>query len=224
MSLNAKKIKGKTKFERPPALEAGTYPARLVQIIGMGLQKQRAFKGEEKDPKIDLHLTYELVDEFLLDEDGNDIPDKPRWISETIPLNSLDSDLAKSTKRYYALDPSCEYDGEWPELVGFPCMLTLSADQSKKDKDVIYNNVASVQTMREKDAKKMPDLINPSKVFDFYEPDLDVFLSLPTWMQDQIKENLDYEGSELEAMLGSSDRKEQPKKETKEEDNSDEDW
>lgn len=201
MSLNAKKIKTESKFERPPALEPGTYPGRTVQMIGLGLQKQRPFKGEEKGPKQELYITYELADEFLLDEDGNDIEDKPRWISETIPMNALSSDLAKSTKRYYALDPSEEFGGDFAKLLDIPCMLTISADVSKKDKDVIYNNIASVQTMRAKDASKAPDLVNEVKLFDFYEPSLEVFMSLPEWMQSKIKESLDYEGSDLEAML-----------------------
>lgn len=39
-------------------------------------------------------LTYELCTEFMKDEQGNDIEDKPRWLSESIPLLPLDSELA----------------------------------------------------------------------------------------------------------------------------------
>lgn len=134
MSMNVKKLKteGGGNFKRPPALEAGAYWARVVQIIGLGLQKQRPFKGEEKDPKMELMITYELADEFMLDDDGNELEDKPRWISETITLNSLEVDLAKSTKRYYALDPQVEHDGDFVKLIGSPCNIVLTHSQARR--------------------------------------------------------------------------------------------
>lgn len=228
--MNAKKVKNTGGGMKQPPLEAGTYPSRVAQVICLGLQAQQPYKGEPKDPKIDIRMTYELSDEFIVDAEGNEDQDKPRWISEDFPLNSLDSDLAKSTKRYYALDPSVDHGGDFAKLVGSPCMLTLSKTPDRKDKDKFYNNVVSVQTMRSKDAEKAPDLKNESKVFDFYNPDIEVFLSLPTWLQEKIKEALDFGGSELEALISSTpktEEKEEPKKskpEIKEEEGTDEDW
>lgn len=217
MTMNGKNIPNTgTKRERPDALDAGTYPARIVQVISLGLQAQRPYQGEEKPPKIELRVTYELADEFMKDEDGNEDETKPRWISEDFPLNSLDSDLAKSTKRYLAIDPTMEYGGDWSKVVGTPCVLTVTQNPSKKDKDVIYNNVANVSTMRQKDADKLPELQNETKVFDFYEPDMEVFGSLPTWLQDKIKESLDFEGSKLEnALKGAGEPTQKPKSEPK---------
>ena len=154
-------------------------------------------------------------------------------------MNSLDSDLAKSTKRYLALDPDMEHDGDFAQLIDTPCMVTLTRSPSKKDKDTVYNNVYSVQTMRTKDAARAPALVNGTKVFDVDEPDLEVFLSLPTWMQTKIKENLDYGGSDLEKLLeghdeGSPDKGsskgnkassgKKSKKGNKDNDDEDEDW
>jgi hypothetical protein len=201
MSLNAKNYKQESKFKRPDPVEAGTYPARVVQIISLGLQKQNPYKGEAKDPKHMLYVTYEMLDEFLKDEDGNDIEDKPRWLSEDFTMNSLDSDLAKSTKRYLSLDPSMEYEGDWAQLAGAPCMITVIQRPSSKDKEKIFNNIASVSTMRPKEAAKAPDLKNPPKVFDIDNPDMEVFFSLPEWLQTRIKENLEYEGSMLETQI-----------------------
>jgi len=201
MALNAKDYKLESKFERPDPLEAGTYPGRVVWVISKGLQKQDDFKGEEKAPKHELYIMYELLDEFLKDEDGNDIPEKPRFIGETFTMNSLDSDLAKSTKRYYALDPSMEYDGDWSKLAGTPCMITIIQNASKKDKTKVYNNITGISTMRDKDAKKAPELVNEPKVFDIDDPDMEVFMSLPLWLQDNIKENLEFGGSPLEKLL-----------------------
>lgn len=195
MALNARKApKGGKAF---PPMEAGTMPARLVQIIDLGIQPQ-VYKGEEKAPKNELMTTYEFSDEFLPDEDGNPNPEKPRWLSETFPLNNLDSEKAKSTLRYYALDPNEEHDGEWPELIETPVMVTVVEWEKQGKKG---NNIAATSAMRSKDAAKAPPLVNPPKVFLLDDPDIEIFLSLPDWVQDKIKSNLEYEGSLLESRL-----------------------
>ena len=199
MSLNAKDYKQESKFETPAPLEAGTYPARVVQVISLGLQKQQPYKGEPKPPKDDLYVTYELLDEFLLDEDGEEDLTKPRWQSETFPMNSLDSDLAKSTKRYLAIDPTMAHDGDWAELIGAACMVTLVQNPGKgNNSERIFNNVASVQTMRTKEASKASPLVNKGKVFDISSPDMEVFFALPKFLQDKMKGNLNFAGSALE--------------------------
>lgn len=210
MSLNVKTIKTESNFVRPPALGAGTYPAAPVQVLGLGLQEQRPFKGEAKPPKQEVMITYEMSDEFLMDEEGEEDLTKPRWVNETFPLNSLDVDLATSTKRYNAIDPDMKFGGDFSQLVGVPCLIVLSASPSKKDPDVIYNNVTSVNTMRAKDAAKMDGLVNPSKVFDFYEPDMEVFNSIPEWIQNKMKDSLDYGGSDLEALVNGGDKGKEP--------------
>ena len=179
MALNAREYKQESKFKPADPLEPGSYPARVVQIISCGLQEQDPYKGEPKPPKHELHVTYELLDEFMEDEEGNELEDKPRWISENFTMNSLDSDLAKSTKRYYALDPDEDYEGDWAKLAGTPCTVILAQNKSKKTGKV-YNNVTGLSTMRAKEAKKAPELVNPPKVFDIDDPDMEIFGSLPS--------------------------------------------
>lgn len=222
MALNARKIpntgNGSNMVAQP--LDPGSYPARVAQIISLGLQKQRPYKGEEKQPRHELYITYELLDEFMEDKEGNILEDKPRWISETIPLHSLDADLAKSTKRYLALDPKMVHDGDWAQIAETPCNVVLTQKKSQQG-DRVYNNVADVSSMRPKEADKAPDLKNPPKVFDIDEPDAVIFWSLPTWLQDKMKENLDYGGSALEKLVeagkvdSSKEDKEEPKARTK---------
>ena len=196
--LNASKLPSTSNAKPIPPLDAGSYPARLVQILLMGIQKNRPYKGEEKAPSLKIRLTYEMLDEFMKDDDDNDIPEKPRWISEDLPFFPLKADLAKSTKRYYALDADSEHGGDWSQLLSSPCMVTLVQSAGK---DKIYNNVAAVSAMRPKEAAKAPPLVNEGKIFDFYSPDMDVFSSLPDWLQEETKNALDYAGSPLEAIL-----------------------
>jgi hypothetical protein len=196
--LNSKKLPSTSNAKPIPALDAGSYPARLVQILLMGIQKNRPYKGEEKAPSLSVRLTYEMLDEFMEDEEGNPNLQKPRWISEQLPFFPLKADLAKSTKRYYALDPESSADGDWAQLLSAPCMVTLVQSESKGK---VYNNVAAVSAMRPKEAAKAPPLVNEGKIFDFYSPDMEVFKSLPDWLQEEAKNALDFAGSPLEALL-----------------------
>lgn len=199
MSLNAKAgVQKKNDFPEQKVIEPGTYPARLVQVIDLGLQPQRAFKGEAKAPAHEIMFTYELVDEFMQDEQGNDIEDKPRWISETLPFFGLFADKAKSTKRILTFDPTGQHDGQVGEMVSAPVNVTLV---NNKSGDKIYTNVVTTTGMRPRDAAACPELVNPTKVFDTSNPDMEVFGKLPKWIQDKIKANLEYEGSNLKAII-----------------------
>lgn len=200
MGLNASKVQGgnANKVEQP-VMEAGTYPARLVQVIDFGLQPQRAYKGDPKPPAHEISTTYEFVDCFMVDEKGNDVEDKPRWVSESFPLRNIMADLATSTKRAKALDPEGVHNGDWPAMLGSPVNVTVVINESKGK---VYTNIASTATMRAKDAAKCPELKNDTKFFDLSEPDLEVFNSLPEWIREKIKGNLNFAGSKLEALLG----------------------
>lgn len=213
MSLNAKKVKGPKQSVEQALLEAGTYAARLVQIVDLGLQPQDAFKGQEKPPAHMIYTTYELLDEFMVDKEGNPDETKPRWISEKLPFYSLDQDRAKSTQRYKALDPNVDHDGEWTELIGLPVMITIGVYKSKSTGKE-GNAILSTATMRAKEAAKAPELVNKPKVFLLDDPDLDVLLSLPDWLQKLVKDNLEFKGSALEKALAKGYKKKEEEDES----------
>lgn len=204
MSLKAPTGSPKGNFVPQENIEPGAYPARLVQIISLGLQPQRPFKGQEKPPANELMFTYELVDTFMKDEDGNDIEDKPRWISETFPLRSLAAENARSTERYLAFDPEKIYEGDFAQLIGQPVNVIIVNNASG---DKVYDNVGNVTAMRAKDAAKCPPLVNPTKVFDLDDPDMEVFNALPQWIRDKIKGNLHFKGSTLEKLVAAGGEK-----------------
>lgn len=202
MSLNAKDIPTNSNYERPDPIDPGTYPARVVTIATLGIQPQRPFKGEDKAPILELMVTYELLDEFMKDEDGNDILDKPRWITETFPFHNLEADRAKSTKRYFALDPASNAGGDWSQLIETPCMVTVVVEEGKgKNAGKFYENVSTVSSMRPKEAAKAGPLVNNPVVFDFYEPDEGALKSLPNWIKKKMAGAVDYEGSDVSKMI-----------------------
>lgn len=194
MAFNLKKINTNS-GPKQPNIEPGAYPARLVQLIDFGLQPQRPFQGQEKSPAYEIGLTYELLDEFMLDEDGNEIEDKPRWISETLSVFGLNSERAKSTQRYLALDPEMEYDGDFLALIGTPCMVTIVNNKGSNDK--VYDNVANVSGMRAKEARNAAPLVNSPRIVNLDSEDTETFLSMPDWIQDKIKESLEWESTKL---------------------------
>lgn len=201
MALNASKVAGGNNENRiiQANLEPGNYPARVVQIIDYGLQPQRPYQGQDKPPAQEIGITYELLDEFMKDEEGDDLTDKPRWISETFPLRNLKADKAKSTLRYNALDPQGGLGGDFSQLLGTPCMVTV-VNNTVGDKT--YDNVGNVGPMRPRDAANAPELVNEAKMFDLDEPNMVVFNGFPQWIQDKIKGNLNFKGSALEKALG----------------------
>ena len=220
MGLNAKKMKhtgGNKAGAAQAPIESGTYPVRVAQVIDLGLQNQRPYQGQEKPPAYELMITYEFLDEFCVDENGNEDEDKPRWLSETLPLRSLQAEKAKSTQRYYALDPNEDLEGDFTQLVGVAANASIVQNAGKgKNVGKVYNNIAALSAMRSKDSAKAPELKNEGKVFDLDDPDVEVFNSLPEWIQDKIKDNLEYAGSELEkALTGASS---EPESDVEEED------
>ena len=194
MGLNAKEVKGTGGGGDFQPSEAGTYPGRLVWVVDLGIQPQRPYKGQDKPPAQQVTTVYELVDEFMLDGDGNEDRTKPKWMWETFVFHNLDMDLATSTKRYKALDPNMEENGDWSKLIGRPVNVTITAKEDSKGN--IWNNVSATSTMRSKDLDKVDKLVNEPL---FYTPDAHdqvVFDKLPKKTQELINNRLDEDSKE----------------------------
>jgi|TARA_Y100000310_G_scaffold161131_1_gene161065 hypothetical protein len=204
MSLNANNAPSAGGNFTP--MEAGTYPARVVQVVDIGLQPRRPFQGQEKEPVNMIALTYEFLDEFVTDEDGQEDTSKPRWLTETFAFYGLGSERAKSTKRYNTLIGDRERDGEFGVLVDTPCNVTVVINPGKgKHEGKVFANIGEVTPMRAKDLKKWEDaaLVNEPVIFDLDEPNLEDFAKLPQFLRDLItQKNLEFNGSPLQEMLG----------------------
>ena len=201
MALNTKNIKQTAGTQQEP-IDPGPYPGRVVQVIDLGLQEQRPWKGKAKSPVYKLHITYELVDEFMIDEEGEEEKDRPRWVSEDFPVYSLSADNAKSTERYKAIDPGLIHEGDFGAIGGMCCTVTVVSNPGKgANVGKTYSNVGSVAPMRKRDAATCPELVNDIVVFDLDNPDKEVFDGLPDWLQGRIKDNLEFAGSKLDTLL-----------------------
>jgi hypothetical protein len=169
------------------------------------VQEQRPFGDKVKPPVNMITFTYEFADEFLKDENGKDIEDKPRHLTEMMPVYQLTAEKAKSTARYLALDPGNVYKGDFAALVGTPCLVTIVHNPNKKTGGV-YENIGGISPMREKDANKAPELVYPALTLDLDEPNLEVFKQFPQFVQDKITRGIEFEGSLLYDLLDEVDQ------------------
>ena len=191
MSVNASKAEKFGAIRDP--LAVGTYPGRLVLVVDLGIQAQRPWGDKPKPPAPMVLLTYEFVDEFMRDEDGEEQKDKPRWLSEDFVLHHPDAERAKSTLRYQGLDPRNEHEGDFEKLLGVPCHVSIVLGKGTgKNIGKIYENVAAVSPMREKEVEECPPLVSEALCFDLDAPDIETFFKLPDWIQKRIVEGLGF--------------------------------
>lgn len=183
-------------------LAVDNYPCRVAQVVDMGRHHKEVWNDAtkkfevayDKAPVNLLRLTYEFTTEFMKDEGGAELGDKPRWLSEEFAVYALDNDLATSTKRMRAFDPDFSlFGGDWEQVLTLPCAVTVAHKKSGAAK---VGNVAKPMK-----GMVVADLKNEPKVFSLDAPDVDVFRSFPEWIQERIKANLDFEGSKLQAAL-----------------------
>ena len=86
----------------------------------------------------------------------------------------------------------------------------------RKDPKKIYNNVGSVSAMREREKANAPQLVNDAFVVSLDSDDVDAFNSIPKWIQDEMKESLNWEETEMyKALQGEAPKKPEPKEEKK---------
>jgi hypothetical protein len=186
----------------------GAFPARIVQIVFLGVQEQRAYQGQPKPPCDSVRITYELSHEFMADEEGNEVEDKPRWESETIPFKAASLDLATSTKRFKAYRPGVTSLNEYvwdSTLLGTAVQLTMKSRTVKEGAHAgrTFNDVKGVTPAANMPGYTQPDLVNPALFFDPEDDAVDaaVFNDLPQWLQDEIKKANNYQGMPLYTAL-----------------------
>lgn len=198
MGLSGKNVKGPGTTYQP--VESGIYPAFLIEVVDMGIQPQREYQGETKPPMQHICLTYQFADEFLPDDEGEPDEEKPRVISEILPLHPIVAQRATSTQRYMSLDPNNQYDWEWEGLVGTPCMLEIKT-RTSNNTGKPYSNIKGVAPVRAKAKETMGEPILDLRYFEIDNPDLEVFMALNNWKQAKIMDGIGFERTKLAKAL-----------------------
>lgn len=182
-------------------IEVGSHMARVIGVVDLGVHLKKKFRDDEEDTFVRfIELTYELCHCFMKDDDGNDLEDKPRWISEFFPWYSLKSDKAKSTSRYNAIDPGHKFKGDWSQLINGPVGVTVVHNEKGSR---TFNNVGDVTPIPK--GIEIPPLKNDPLIFSMDNPDKSVWDRLPQWKKEKITSAKNFKGSPVEEMLSAEE-------------------
>lgn len=189
-------------------LEEGMYDARIVQIIDIG-QQAHVPNPKIKTPKDQYKFVvkFELSDEFMLNEDGTPNEQKPRWFDFEVAYTPDGYMHEKSILLKLWNAVGADEDTELKDLIGRPVgvMLSKYVRKTGAKAGTEANKVSAVLKLKEKDAAKLPPLVNPTTFFDLSEPDLAIFNALPSGNQyalkDRILANMNFAGSKLDCLI-----------------------
>lgn len=164
----------------------GTYAARLISIIDLGTQPQTDWQtGDPTDPKARVLFTWELPTETIEsnNEDTGEVEHKARRISKEYTLSNFEqSNLMKLIKALSAGEPITSLT----QMLGFPCMVSIGST---------INGKAKITTvMKAPTGMQIDECSYEPTYFDFDNPDQDLFVSQAGWIQQKIREAINYTG------------------------------
>ena len=165
-----------------PQMEPGVYAGVCVGLYGIG-EQEKEYKGKTKYQQ-EIILTFEFPSE-LIELDGEM---QPRQLSRTFSATCSDKGwLRKFLKGWRGKDFSSEkemanFDMEL--LLGRACMVNVTLNDNG------YANVESVTQLMK--GMKKPKPVSPLRYFDIDEWDDEKFESLPPWVQERIKNSMEY--------------------------------
>lgn len=173
-----------------PIPSEGMQCAILTQVVGLGLQPQRPYQGQEKPPAKMVQFTYELYND--IHDFGGD--QKPLIISESMQFSGHEK--SRLYKRVSGIDPGLrQTGGDLSKMVSTPVMLQIVHQQGKgQNTGRTFANIGAVTPM----PKGMPvpqGTFNPCFLYDPYTHDEEVFQKLPQFLKDKINARLDASGA-----------------------------
>jgi len=183
-----------------PILTPGSYPARVVQIVDLGMQPGSTMYPE---PKLKMEFRFELLDEFMVDAEGEELENKPRWFSYELTYNE-DGYMGERSNIYKVFDALDGFEKEIIELLDVPCMLAI-AKSLKADGKTEKNKITGVAAMREKDVATAAKLQNPTLYFSLNDPNMEAWAKLSSKgqysQQNKIKTSLELHLTPLAKLL-----------------------
>ena len=179
-SIFAKKPEGK-EFE---IVEPGNYLARCYSMIALGTHVKEFDGKEKKQEKV--RITWELPTEIM--ESGKPFSIGKQYTLSMFESSNLRKDLQSWRGRAFTEEEAESFD--ITKVLDVPCMINV-IHATSKDGSKTYANIASITPLPK--GLVAPEKINPTFVFtvdDF--TDFTEFSKLPEFIQNQIKESLEY--------------------------------
>ena len=173
-------VNDKPKMPQQELIEEGVYPARLARIIEIGDQEDK------------YGVKSRVIFGFTIPSQTIEIEgEKKQRMMMTFPLNKTsnpDSTVARYVK---ALGGAT-----WEDILGKPCMIEIS---HKTVNGVTRMNITNVTRPMAGFEVPQPDC--DVFIFDYDNPNKEVYEKLSEYRQEQIKQAVNYQGSAVEAML-----------------------
>ena len=173
-------------------IEAGSYPARCVGVVDLGIQ-HNDFNNKDQEK---VRLIFELPTERV-QVDGED---KPRWLSKpyTASLHekaTLRKDLDAWRGKPFTAEELAGFDLK--SVINAPCLLTVVHKESKNGGT--YANIGGISKPMK--GMEVPPLENDPILFDMDADDAEETLKkLPDWMQDEVKKSITWKAKNTEPL------------------------
>lgn len=163
-------------------IEPGTYPARCVGVVDLGIQ-HNDFNGKDQEK---VRLIFELPTERTVVEGS----DKPRWLSKpyTASLHekaALRKDLDAWRGRPFTQEELAGFN--LSNVLNGPCLLTVASQEGKNGS--AYARIAGISKVMK--GMEIPPLENPPILFDMDREDAgEVLERLPAWMREEVERSI----------------------------------
>lgn len=170
-------------------IPAGNYIARCYQMLHIGTVLD-SYMGQPKKMNF-VRIGWELPTEQRIFKQENGL--QPCVISQefTLSMNekaNLRKILASWRGKDFSEDEAKSFD--ITKLLGVPCMLNIIHKPSK-DGTKMYEQIAGVSPMPK--GVDCPPQINPTKIWDYDQPDMEVFNNLPDFIKTKIQMSEEYQ-------------------------------
>ena len=183
-----------------PLPKSGPQPARVAQIIDLGVQARPAFQGKEKAPVHQVYVNFELVNDTY-EYEGKQVKHRigPKPYSVVSKTSTFYGNSAIS-KFLSSIDPDDSIKGKLAALVDRPCYVVIAHNEGiGKHQGRKFANITQVMIAPE--GLPVAQLSTPPTVFEFDNPTEDSWKAMPKFLQDKVKTALNYKGSKVEALV-----------------------
>lgn len=179
-----------TEFKQVPE---GSHMARCFRVIDLGTQRWDYQGAPQIGRKV--LIAWELHGEAddgspMTTDDGRPLSIFKKYTLSLGKKANLRADLESWRGRAFSEAELAGFDIS--QLLGAYCMVTV---KHAKVGEKTYANVASVTKWPSALKGRQPEAVNDEQFFDVTDRDMEVFDALPEWIQKQIKESVEWNGS-----------------------------
>ena len=174
-------------------VEDGLFPARIVQILDLGIQKNE-WQGEEKIQH-QVRITFEFPTEKVMVDDV----ERPRWLGKNYTVSNHEKSALFALLKAADPDGSVTNKGRNVKaMLGLPLMVEVGSTGT--------GNAKIANTSRLMKGMTVAELENEPQFFDMSDAStFDVFEKLPKWIQEIIQGGVEFDETKFYQVMSKED-------------------